>query len=444
MPLNRKILSVSQLNREARFILEKNFSTLWVEGEISNLSRPASGHIYFTLKDQDAQIRCAMFRNRLNHLRFNPQNGEQIALRGSISLYEARGDYQLIAEHMEEAGEGALQRAYEQLKKRLEAEGLFDESHKQPIPSPPKRLGLISSPRGAAIHDILSVLKRRFPALPVTLYPTVVQGADAPAKIIAAIAQARTREECDLIILSRGGGSMEDLWCFNDEAVAQAIYHCNIPILSAIGHETDFTIADFVSDLRAPTPSAAAELISPDQSEWIHSLQQLQQRLLRHQKREIETFSLQLHALQKRLRHPGERMQQVSQRLDEMEQRLQRAQQVLIDKKSEKLRQLQKQLQHNTPDSQINQLRGHLYTQTQQLKLAIQHQLHHRSTQLSGLAHTLDALSPLLTLARGYSITLNERSEALLDIKTVRCGDTLETRLHKGHIVSQVVSTRSR
>ncbi len=439
----RKVLTVSQLNRESRFLLEQNFSTLWVEGEISNLARPASGHIYFTLKDTSAQIRCAMFRNRLNHLRFKPENGAQVQIRGTVSLYEARGDYQLIAEHMEEGGEGALQRAYEQLKKRLAAEGLFAEENKLPIPPLPKRVGIITSPSGAAIHDILSVLKRRFPSLPIILYPTSVQGEGAAAEVVHAIETAQQRAECDLLIITRGGGSIEDLWTFNEESVAHAIYHCSLPTISAVGHETDFTITDFVADYRAPTPSAAAESISPDQREWLEGLKVLEQRLIRQSHRNLEQLSQHLGHLQRRLRHPRERIQQIAQRLDENEQQLLRAQQRLIERKSEQLQRHWLRLRQQAPANRIDSYRQRLEGQHNRLSQAIRHQLQHQRDQLSGLAQALDLLSPLSTLSRGYSITLTPQQQALQEATQVEVGDRIETRLHKGKVISQVLSTES-
>ena len=267
----REIFTVSDLNREARELLEGHFPLVWVEGEISNLARPSSGHIYFSLKDEAAQVRCAMFKMRNRLLNFQPENGQQVLARARISLYEARGDFQLIIEHMEETGDGALRRQFELLKHKLFEEGLFDESHKRELPSLPTRLGVITSPSGAAIRDILSVLKRRFPGIPILIYPVPVQGNEAPPAIIDAIKTAGIRKDCDLLILARGGGSLEDLWAFNDESVARAIYHCPIPVVTGIGHEIDFTIADFVADFRAPTPSAAAEYISPDQNEWLEN-----------------------------------------------------------------------------------------------------------------------------------------------------------------------------
>lgn len=263
---NREVFTVSQLNDEVRALLENQFPLIWVEGEISNLARPASGHLYFSLKDDAAQVRCAMFKMRNRLLDFQPENGQQVLLRTRVSLYPARGEFQLIVEHMEAAGDGALRRQFELLKRRLSEEGLFDPESKLPLPMVPERLGVITSPTGAAIRDILSVLKRRFPGIPVLIYPVPVQGAEAPAAIVKALRTAAARHECDLLIMARGGGSLEDLWAFNDEAVARAMHACPIPIVSGIGHEIDFTIADFVADQRAPTPSAAAELVSPGKS----------------------------------------------------------------------------------------------------------------------------------------------------------------------------------
>ncbi len=436
----RQIFTVSRLNREARFLLEKSLSTCWVEGEISNLSRPTSGHLYFTLKDQQAQIRCALFRNRRNLLRFQPENGAQVQIRGTVSLYEARGDYQLIAEHMEPAGEGALQQAFEQLKKKLQLEGLFDPQHKQPVPSFPKRVGIISSPSGAAIHDILTVLKRRFPSLPVILYPTAVQGSEAVEGIIGAIKTAQQRSECDLLVLARGGGSIEDLWSFNEEAVARAIYDCEIPTISAVGHETDFTIADFAADQRAPTPSAAAESISPDQEVQAAQLQQLGQRLQRTLQREIQARQIVLKGLERRLRHPREKIHQFSQRLDEQQIRLQRAIQMRQQREQQRLRTAQHTLLRHAPERKIQRLQKQLQAHGTQLTHAMRHQLQHHGDRLAGLGHTLDALSPLSTLSRGYSITATA-SGIVRQANQLNPGDQIKTRLHSGNVLSKVIKT---
>ncbi len=439
----RKVISVSQLNREARFLLEQNFTTLWVEGEISNLSRPASGHIYFTLKDDQAQIRCAMFRNRLTHIRFRPQSGQHVEIRGTVSLYEARGDYQLIAEHMKEGGEGARQRAFEALKKKLSQEGLFDEKWKKPLPSLAARVGVISSPSGAAIHDILTVLERRFPALPVILYPVSVQGSVAAEEIAAALSEAQQRDECDLLILARGGGSIEDLWAFNEEVVARAIHTSTIPIISAVGHETDFTIADFVADLRAPTPSAAAERVSPELQEWQEGLLLAEQRLTRGVRSTLETLSLRLHGLRGRLRHPRERLQQLSQRLDESEQRLQRAEQLILARSNNWLREIKLRLQAHAPQQRIQVLRERLEGGTRQLRQLMDHRLKQNKEHLSGLSHTLNTVSPLATLSRGYSITTTAEGEVLLSTEHLQRGEEIRTRLGEGEVTSKVTGISS-
>ncbi|MGA7800973.1 MAG: exodeoxyribonuclease VII large subunit, partial [Gammaproteobacteria bacterium] len=287
----RDVYSVGRLNREVRAALEAGFALLWVEGELSNVARPASGHLYLTLKDAQAQVRCAMFRNRCQFLGFTPQNGMQVLVRARVSLYEPRGDFQLIIEHMEEAGDGALLRAFEALKQRLSKEGLFEEARKRPIPTLPRRVGVVTSPIGAAIRDILSVLRRRFPALPVLIYPVPVQGTDAAPQIAAAVRRASERADCDVLIVTRGGGSLEDLWAFNEELVARAIHDSAIPVVSGVGHEIDFTIADFVADRRAPTPSAAAELVSPDQAEWLAQLRALDARLLQRLQRHLQELA---------------------------------------------------------------------------------------------------------------------------------------------------------
>ncbi|MDZ7770078.1 MAG: exodeoxyribonuclease VII large subunit [Woeseiaceae bacterium] len=294
-------LTVSELNRQARQLLERGFATVQVEGELSNLARPASGHLYFTLKDSSAQIRCAYFRQRQRGPTIRLADGDQVLATGRVSIYEARGDYQLIVEQLEPAGEGELRRRFEALKKKLAAEGLFDEAIKQPLPALPRCIGVITSPAGAAIRDILSILKRRFPAIPVIIYPSAVQGAAAVPELLAALDSAVRRDECDVLIIGRGGGSLEDLWAFNDEGLARALHACPIPVVSAVGHEVDFTIADFVADLRAPTPSGAAEQVVPDQAAWQRSLQALAERLNAHIGRRLEARQQQLDWLAKRL-----------------------------------------------------------------------------------------------------------------------------------------------
>ncbi|MGA8708328.1 MAG: exodeoxyribonuclease VII large subunit, partial [Steroidobacteraceae bacterium] len=317
----RTVYSVSRLNREVRGLLESGLGALWVQGEISNLSRPASGHWYFSLKDRDTQVRCAMFRQRNSLARFSPREGQLVQAYGRVSLYEARGDYQLLVELLEDAGVGALQRAFDELKARLAAEGLFAPERKRPLPPAPRRIGVITSPTGAAVRDILHILGRRFPCAPVLIYPAPVQGATAVAALIAALELAGARAECDVLILARGGGSLEDLWAFNDEGLARAILRCPIPVVTGIGHEIDFTIADFVADLRAPTPTGAAQLVAPDASVWRHRLVQFAARFAAAARRTLRSEQTRLDGLVQRLRqaHPGARLLQHSQRLDELE-----------------------------------------------------------------------------------------------------------------------------
>jgi len=325
MTATRNVLSVSLLNEQVRDLLENSFPHLWVEGEISNLAQPSSGHLYFTLKDAGAQIRAAMFRGNNRLLQFAPKNGQQVLVKARLSLYAPRGDYQLIVEQMEEAGLGALRRAFDELRLRLQAEGLFAAERKRPLPEHVRHLAVITSPTGAAIRDILSVLRRRFPGLPVTLLPVPVQGREAAPAIVRALALANAQPQFDAILIARGGGSLEDLWAFNEEVVARAIAGSRLPVVSGVGHETDFTIADFVADVRAPTPSAAAELLSLDGAELLGSLEGFELLLARALHTQLQRLGQQLTHLRARLRHPGQRLHDLAQRLDELELRLQRA-----------------------------------------------------------------------------------------------------------------------
>ncbi|MDH3563111.1 MAG: exodeoxyribonuclease VII large subunit, partial [Gammaproteobacteria bacterium] len=318
----RDIYTVSRLNREAKLLLEGGFPPLWIEGEISNLSRPASGHVYFSLKDAQAQVRCAFFRQHQRLLRLTLKDGLHILARARVSLYEGRGDYQIIIEYLEEAGEGALRLAFDVLKQRLSQEGLFDIAHKKSLPRLPRRLGIITSPSGAVLHDMLTTLRRRFPAIPVLVYPVPVQGAGAAEKIATAIKLAGDQRDCDALILARGGGSLEDLWVFNEEAVARAIHACPIPIVSGIGHETDFTIADMTADARAPTPTAAAEMLSPDQQEWLAQFERLETRLFTSMHGLLRGRNQHVDWLVARLVHPRHRIVLMQQSLKTLGQRL--------------------------------------------------------------------------------------------------------------------------
>jgi len=435
----RDVYTVSRLNREARAVLEGNFPLLWVEGEISNLARPRSGHIYFSLKDEFAQVRCAMFRMRAMNLNFSPRDGMQVVARVRVGLYEPRGDYQLIVDHMEEAGDGALRRAFDALKQRLDREGLFDEARKRPLPAMPRQIGVVTSPSGAAIRDILTVLKRRFPAIPVVIYPVAVQGEGAPAQIADMIRLAGKRDECDVLIVGRGGGSLEDLWAFNEEAVARAIHDSPIPVVSAVGHEVDITIADFVADVRAPTPSAAAELLSPDRTEWLQRLQRVESRLAQVVHSQIQQRKQQLHWLETRLKHPGRRLQEHAQRLDELEMRLTQAQRNLQQRKHARLETLQARLERHSPANHLGQLRQQHQSLQQRLHHAIRLQLNLWQQRLASQTHALETVSPLATLSRGYAIVTESKSDKVIHRSDqVQSGDTVYARLHHGGLLCRV------
>ncbi|MGH8308010.1 MAG: exodeoxyribonuclease VII large subunit, partial [Gammaproteobacteria bacterium] len=408
----RRILSVSQLNREARALLEDGFPLIWVEGELSNLARPASGHLYFSLKDSAAQVRCALFRNRANLLRFKPMDGLHVLARARVSLYEARGDYQLLIEHMEEAGHGALQRAFEELKQKLVKAGLFDAEHKIPMPALPRTIGVVTSPSGAALRDILSVIRRRYALARVIVYPTPVQGDGAAQKIAAMIHTASARAECDVLILSRGGGSLEDLQAFNEEVVARAIYDCDIPLVSGIGHEIDFTIADFVADIRAPTPTGAAELVTPDSGEWRRKLTDMRQYL---QRTLLDTLT----GLRERLDwcaehleqlHPARMLRESAQRADELDLRLRQSLQTQLQTRAANLEGLRARLRQHSPAHALALLRNRYQASAQRMGFAARQYLKGLDNRLGLAARALDTVSPLATLNRGYAIVTDAGS----------------------------------
>jgi len=436
---SRQILTVSELNFLTREILEANFPLIWVEGEISNLVRPASGHWYFSLKDDAAQVRCAMFKMRNRLLPFQPQDGQHVLVRARVSLYEARGEYQLIVDHMEPAGEGALRLQFEMLKKRLAAEGLFDEARKKSLPRLPKRIGVITSPTGAAIRDVLSVLQRRFPAIPILIFPSLVQGDSASQALISAIRTANKRQDCDVLILCRGGGSLEDLWAFNDESLARTIADSSIPIVSGVGHEVDFTIADFVADLRAPTPSAAAELITPAATEWwsmyadyANSLSQLMQRKLQATK-QLLVF------IQKRLQHPSRKLQNQAQRIDELEQRLINAQTSVLRHRQSTLATMQARLEQFSPRLRLSQHKQLVESLSKQLLRIMQHNTRDRRQQLAATARALEAVSPLATLGRGYAIVTKLPEKSIVrQASDVQIGTHIEAQLGQGKIICAV------
>ncbi len=434
---NPAIFSVSQLNQRARQLLEVSFANVRVEGEISGLSRPASGHWYFTLKDANAQVRCAMFRSRAAAVRFMPKEGDRVELRAKVSLYENRGDYQLIVDAMKPAGEGALLLAFQQLKERLNQAGLFDERNKKPIPRV-RRVGIITSPTGAAVHDIITVLKRRNPAIEVDLYPTAVQGREATAQIVAAIERANRDQRVDALIVGRGGGSLEDLWCFNEEPVAWAIFHSALPVISAVGHEVDFTIADFVADMRAPTPSAAAELVSQDQSVMRDTLAQYEQRLLYALRRGHQQRQMRLHALTQRVRGPERQVQYLAQHLDQLEMRMRAGWSASTRQRNQRLAHLQQALSHQHPQKRLADQGKALELIRHQLVSAINNRLHADQISLAGQAKLLNSLSPLNVLVRGYSITQKDDGSVVHSTQDVQADEELITRVSDGWVRSTV------
>ncbi|HHA0035720.1 TPA: exodeoxyribonuclease VII large subunit [Yersinia enterocolitica] len=438
------IFTVSRLNQTVRQLLEMEMGQIWLTAEISNFSQPSSGHWYFTLKDDRAQVRCAMFRNTNRRTTFRPQNGQQVLVRASITLYEPRGDYQLIAESMQPAGDGLLQQQFEQLKQQLAAEGLFDQSHKQPLPSPAKQVGVITSSSGAALHDVLQVLQRRDPSLPVIIYPTAVQGADAPLQIVRAIQLANLRGECDVLIVGRGGGSLEDLWSFNDERVARAIFNSRIPIVSAVGHETDVTIADFVADLRAPTPSAAAELVSRNQIELVRQIQGQQQRMEMAMDYYLAQRNQQFTRLEHRLQqqHPHLRLAHQQTLLLKLQRRLEDSAQNQIRLLGRRTERLQQRLVQAQPQGQIHRYNQRVQQQEYRLRQALERQLNGYRQRFGIACSQLEAVSPLATLARGYSVTQTPEGSLLKTTKQVHTGDKLTTRLQDGWVESEITQIK--
>jgi len=437
----RDIFTVSRLNQAVQGLLEGTFPLIWVEGELSGVARPASGHLYFTLKDSGAQVRCALFRNRAQLLRFRPGDGMQVLVRARVGLYAPRGDYQLIVEHMEEAGDGALRRAFDELKDRLEREGLFDPAHKRPLPRSPRRLGVITSPTGAAIRDILSVLRRRFPGLPVLIYPVPVQGQAAAPAIAKALRTASERGDCDVLILARGGGSLEDLWAFNEEVVARAIYDCAIPVVSGVGHEVDVTIADLAADLRAATPSAAAELVSPLRDEWLLHVQRQARQLMERMERQLREKALRVQTLERRLaqQHPERRLQSQAQRVDELERRLGTAMDHRLRHRQSRLARLEDRLQHRSPARALERLESRQAQLRLRLDSALRRRLDRLESRLTGAGRALHSVSPLATLGRGYSILSQADGTVVRDAAQVQVGERLAARLGKGGLFCTVV-----
>jgi exodeoxyribonuclease VII large subunit len=437
------VLSVGQLNRLARQLLEDCFPQIWVEGEISNLSRPSSGHWYFTLKDAQAQVRCAMFRNRNIRIRVQPGDGSKVLVKGTISLYEARGEYQLIAEDILPAGEGLLAAQFELLKQKLQQEGLFEPARKRPLPAHIAHIAVITSATGAAIRDILTVLQRRSPGTLVTVLPVPVQGDQAPAAIVSALNTANAlaasgKQHFDVILLGRGGGSLEDLWAFNDERVARAIHASELPVVSAVGHEVDFTIADFVADVRAATPSAAAELLSRDRREQLQQLLGWRKRLVTSWQRALQQKQQQLRWQQNRLQHPGQRLRQWALRLDELDMRLRNTMQRRLREQHQHVRLLQSNLQRHNPVLQLQHLRARFAAVRRQLSNANAQTLQRQQQRLSAAAQLLNSVSPLNTLQRGYAIVSTAHGDVLRDAQHTQAGATVRARLAKGQLICTV------
>lgn len=432
----RSVYEVSELADLLRALVEDALPRVWVQGEISNLSRPASGHWYFTLKDASAQLRCAMFRNANLHVRPIPRDGDQVLIRTQVSVYTARGDLQLICEHLEPAGEGALLRAFEELKHRLAAEGLFDDKLKRALPPRPRAIGVISSATGAAIQDILSTLARRYPLAPVYLYPVPVQGSEAPAAIVRALRELPQRAAVDVVILARGGGSLEDLQAFNVEAVARAIRACAVPVVCGVGHETDVTIADFAADLRAPTPTGAAERVAPDVAEWRTGIAQHGARLQHALQRRLQTLTAQLRTLDARLQaqHPGRRLLDRAQRLDELQLRGTRAITAQASSRRQRLQQLQVRLQAAAPATRLLQQQRRLDDWQQRLVRRLRHDLNTAALRLQRGSTALEGLNPRAVLSRGYAIALDAQGHTLTDAAHTRVGQALRIVLARGSV----------
>jgi len=437
----RHILTPSSLNRLVRDLLGDVFPLVWIEGELSNVARPASGHVYFTLKDSGAQVRCAMFKMKATSLRFRPVDGMQVLVRAKVGLYEPRGEFQLVAETMEPAGEGALQREFEQLKARLDAEGLFAQARKRPLPRYARRIGVITSATGAAVRDVLSVLARRWPLVDIEVLPVPVQGREAPAAIVSMLRKASTSRRYDVLLLTRGGGSLEDLWAFNDEQVARAIHASAVPVVSAVGHEIDFSIADFVADLRAPTPSAAAELLVPDAVAISRHLHQLQQRLLTLQQRRLQGHSQRVDHLLARLQaqRPQARLARDHERLLHLQRRLTSVLREQNQRRHTRLDRLHARLLALHPRTRLPLLSRRLAEQDLRLRRAIAHTLQRQQTALRHAGHALHSVSPLATLERGYAILFDDAGHVVRSAEDVAIDDTLKARLAKGELNLKVL-----
>lgn len=436
---NEQILTPSQLNTLARDLLEGSFPLVWVEAELSSVTRPSSGHLYFTLKDARAQIRCAMFKPKSTWLKFQPREGLRVLARGRLTLYEARGDYQLVLDHMEEAGEGALRRAFDELRARLAAEGLFDAERKQPLPAHVRRLAVITSPSGAAVRDVLSVLARRFPLLEVDLLPSLVQGDSAAAQITSLLQRADASGRYDVILITRGGGSLEDLWAFNDERLARAIAAAHTPVVSAVGHETDFSLSDFVADVRAPTPSVAAELLVPDQRELVARVRRARARMAQLQQHALGNAMQRADRLALRLRahSPQARLQLLQRRQQDAGRQLRARMTQVLERLQARLQRTQARLHAHNPQRDLARLQQRLRALHPQA--AMQRRLQHDQLRLRSLARSLEAVSPLATVARGYAIVTRPVDGSVVrSAAEVGAGERLRAQLADGSIEVRV------
>ena len=441
---NKDVLSISEVCQQVRDILNLHLPILWVEGEISNLSRPASGHWYLTLKDQKSQVSCAMFRNRNQNVHFIPDNGMQIIVRCKPDLYATQGKFQLIIEEMEETGSGALQRQFEKLKIQLQKEGLFDNRYKQDLPKTIKQIGIITSPTGAAIQDILSVLKRRFPATKVSVFPSLVQGKQAAASIIEAIEFANRHNSCDVLVISRGGGSLEDLWPFNEEDVARAIFESRLPIVSAIGHEVDFTISDFVADLRAATPSAAAEILSPDANEVISQYEAVLLLLHRTINQRIQNLQQKTDFLGQRLRDPITQLNEQNQQLRRLHGRLTGSMSMVLKQQRHQYLSLKDRLRLQSPSRLLPLRITVLKRLINQLSLSTKYKLRHSRQHFEQTLHLMNTVSPLTTLGRGYAILRDGNGSVVKSVEKIEKADELKAHIRDGEIFVVVTDTRKR
>ena len=421
--------------------VEMGFPRILLEAEISNLAKPASGHLYFTLKDDKAQIRCALFRSSANRLSIHPENGMKVLARGRISLYEPRGDFQLIVDSLQDAGEGLLRRQFEELKKKLESEGLFDPSFKQPLPPYPLRIAMVTSPGGAAVRDILHVLARRWPVAKIRLYPVSVQGTAAPREILSALKAANEQNWAEILIVGRGGGSLEDLFAFNDEDVARAVFASGIPVISAVGHETDFSICDFVADLRAPTPSAAAELATPDQATLKESFSRSERQMLRRIHDRLQRDTQRLDHLSHRLqqRHPATRLAEQARHLDTLQKALTRSFERELKERESLLTNLSRRLFSQHPGKRLHDLLIKVNNIRQFIDKYIFYIINQRQQTLRDLARTLHAVSPLKTIGRGYAVvTSAQTGEVISSVSQAQPGESIATQLRDGRLISTV------